>query len=105
MIEEHLERMGIVLRDTDDQHVVIIAQKVAVSDAAVDVALDRRADLSYEILCPAGHEDWQLQHVTADYQPENLGGDEARTSVRLLWWQFVAAQHMTDNFEREEFTD
>ena len=84
MIEERLERVPTVLRNADDQHVVIIAQKVAVSGAAVDVALDSRAYFGYQLLRLAVHQDRQPQDVAADHQPQNLGGNQTRSPVRFL---------------------
>jgi hypothetical protein len=84
VIENYLERVGTVLCDTDDQHVVIIAQIVTLSGAAVDVALDSRADFGHQVLRLAVHQDRQSQDIAADHQPQNLGGDQTCPPVHFF---------------------
>ena len=109
VIENRLERGPTLLRDADDQHVVIIAQKLQLqgrmSGAAVDVALDGRADLGYQVLRPAVRQNRHSQHMAAHQQAQNLRCDQTCAPVRLLGWQVVATQHLTDDFEGEELTD
>lgn len=71
VLEECLERMPTMFSDSDDQHLVIISQNPA-SDAAVDIALDGRADVGYQVLCWAVRQHWHSQHIAAHQQAKNL---------------------------------
>ena len=129
MIEKRLERVPTMLRDrrrparghhcrkklqlrasttaADSKRDARAALKVelTISGVPVDVALDGRADLSYQVLSPAVHQGRQSQHIAADQQPENLRCDQTCAPVRFLGRQVVARQDMTDDFEGEELAD
>ena len=92
MIENRLER-GPTLLDADDargHHSVPAAawspfvasndcqlvQLCRMSGAAVDVALDGRADLGYQVLCPAVRQNRHPQHIAAHQQAQNLRCDQ-----------------------------
>ncbi len=71
VLEECLERVPTMFSVADDQHLVIISQNPA-SDAAVDIALDGRADVGYQILCWAVRQHWHSQHIAAHQQAKYL---------------------------------
>src|SRR5215203_961826 len=47
----------------------------------------------------------QSQDIAADHQPENLGGNQSRSPVRLLRREVVVRERVTNDFEGEEFTN
>src|SRR5215203_2145607 len=70
-----------------------------------EVALQGRPNGRREVVGTLGDQRWQLEHISADDDPEHLGRHQTRTPRRLRLGHLHSPQYPTDDFEGEELAD